>query len=198
MKPRYLAIVAVWSVSLVGVGLWAQGSGSRTFAVDQTAARPLTSTGTVEGRVVDPSGGAIPGARIVLINESNGTRSAPVVSNPSGVFSVTTVAPGSYTIEVTMRGFRTVRRPGVAVGNDRVVVSMLTLEPGGGPRVIPIPPMPVPGHSIDAAIISGADIGFLPVASPNTPAGVVTGRLMVRINGEWHQASAAMQVRPAL
>lgn len=197
MKPRYLAIAAVWSMSLVGVGLWAQGSGSRTFAVDQTAVLPLTSTGTVEGRVVDASGGAIPGARIVLISESNGTRSAPVVSNPSGFFSVTTVAPGSYTIEVTMRGFRTVRRPGVAVGNERVDVSMLTLEPGGSLRPVPIPSMPVPGRSIDAAIISGADIGFLPVVTPNTPAGVVTGRLMVRVDGEWHEASAAMQVRPA-
>jgi hypothetical protein len=197
MKLIYLAIAAVWSMSLVGVGLWAQGSGSRTFAVDQTAVLPLTSTGTVEGRVVDASGGPIPGARIVLVSESNGTRSAPVVSNPSGLFSVTTVAPGSYTIEVTMRGFRTVRRPGVAVGNERVDVSMLTLEPGGSLRPVPIPSMPVPGRSIDAAIISGADIGFLPVVTPNTPAGVVTGRLMVRVDGEWHEASAAMQVRPA-
>jgi hypothetical protein len=197
MKLIYLAIAAVWSMSLVGVGLWAQGSGSRTFAVDQTAVLPLTSTGTVEGRVVDASGGPIPGAKIVLVSESNGTRSAPVVSNPSGLFSVTTVAPGSYTIEVTMRGFRTVRRPGVAVGNERVDVSMLTLEPGGSLRPVPIPSMPVPGRSIDAAIISGADIGFLPVVTPNTPAEVVTGRLMVRVDGEWHEASAAMQVRPA-
>ena len=38
-------------------------------------------------------------------------------------------------------------------------------------------------------IISGADLGFQRVAAPD---GKVTGRLMVRIDGEWREATFAM------
>ena len=45
------------------------------------------------------------------------------------------ITPDTYTVEVTMDGFRTVRRPGVRVsGGDRVTVPALTIEPGGASR----------------------------------------------------------------
>mgnify|MGYP003576733338 CR=1 FL=1 len=40
-------------------------------------------------------------------------------------------------------------------------------------------------------IISGADLGFQRVAAPD---GKVTGRLMVRIDGEWREATFAMRL----
>ena len=42
------------------------------------------TTGSVTGVVVDAQGGVIPGANVVLISETQGTRMAPVVTNTAG------------------------------------------------------------------------------------------------------------------
>src|SRR5690606_17630580 len=89
------------------------------------------TTGTVAGTVQDSSGGVIPGATVVLISESRGTRSVPGVTNASGDYVFPNITPDTYTIEVTMPGFATLRRPGVVVsGGERVVVPVLTISPG--------------------------------------------------------------------
>ena len=89
------------------------------------------TTGTVTGTVRDEQGGVIPGATVVLISEARGTKSAPAVTNETGNYVFPNVTPDTYTIEVTMDAFKTVRRTGVAVsGGDRVGVPPVTLEPG--------------------------------------------------------------------
>ncbi|MFO7302578.1 MAG: carboxypeptidase-like regulatory domain-containing protein [Acidobacteriota bacterium] len=95
------------------------------------------TTGTVAGTVVDSSGGVIPGATVVLISEARGTTSAPVYTGGDGSYTFANVAPDTYTVEVTMPGFRTLRRTGIAVsGGDRVVVPQLVIEPGGAEETI--------------------------------------------------------------
>jgi hypothetical protein len=90
------------------------------------------TTGTVTGRVVDAQGGVIPGATVILISESRNTRSAPVITNETGDYVFPNVTADTYTVEVTLEGFKTVRRTGVVVsGADRVGVPRITLEPGG-------------------------------------------------------------------
>jgi hypothetical protein len=94
------------------------------------AAAQIT-TGTVTGTVRDPQGGVIPGATVVLISESRGTRLAPVVTNATGDFVVPNVTADTYTVEVTLESFKTVRRTGITVsGADRVGVPAIVLEPG--------------------------------------------------------------------
>jgi hypothetical protein len=89
------------------------------------------TTGTVAGSVKDDQGLAVPGATVTLISEARGTRMAPVVTNGTGDFVVPNVTPDTYTVEITMDGFTTVRRPGVAVsGGDRVGVGDLKLTVG--------------------------------------------------------------------
>jgi hypothetical protein len=96
-----------------------------------SAAFAQITTGTVTGNVRDEQGGVIPGATVVLISEARGTRSAPAVTNETGNFVFPNVTPDTYTVEVTMDSFKTVRRPGIAVsGGDRVGVPPFTLEPG--------------------------------------------------------------------
>jgi hypothetical protein len=53
-----------------------------------------------------------------------------------------------------------------------------------------------PGQTV-GSVISGDDIGFQPVHSPNTPAGAVAGRWMVRVDGEWRVATGVVQTVPA-
>jgi hypothetical protein len=89
------------------------------------------TTGTVSGTVKDAQGGVIPGATVVLISETRGTKSAPAVTNETGNFVFPNVAPDTYTVEVSMDAFKTAKRNGVAVsGGDRVGLPPFTIEPG--------------------------------------------------------------------
>jgi len=105
-------------------------------------ARPASAqvtTGTVFGTIKDAQGGVMPGATVVLTSETRGTKSAPVVAGPTGDFVVPNVAPGTYTVEVTMPSFKTTSRKGVAVsGGDRVALGALVLEVGGASEVVTV------------------------------------------------------------
>src|SRR6188472_4228190 len=79
-----------------------------TFAASAAA----QTTGSVTGTVTDSSGGRIPGATVVLINEAQATRSTPVITNSQGVYTFPTVVPGTYSVEVSLSGFQTVVRKG--------------------------------------------------------------------------------------
>jgi hypothetical protein len=121
-RPAKMALLALLAVVLVA---------------PDTAAQ--ITTGTIAGTVQDSQGGVIPGATIVLISESRGTRGVPGVTNASGDYVFPNTTPDTYTVEVTMPGFRTLRRTGVGVsGGDRVVVPVLVIEPGGASETIEV------------------------------------------------------------
>jgi hypothetical protein len=89
------------------------------------------TTGTVTGRVTDSTGGVVPGASVILINEAQNTRTAPVQTNAMGDYVIPNVVPATYTIEVSFPSFKTTRRTGIEVsGGDRVGVPPLALELG--------------------------------------------------------------------
>src|SRR5262245_9176936 len=89
------------------------------------------TTGTVTGIVRDPTGAVIPGATVTLISETRGTRSAPAITNDTGNYVFPNVTADTYTVEVTLDGFKGVRRGNIIVsGGDSVGMPALTLEPG--------------------------------------------------------------------
>lgn len=90
------------------------------------------TTGTVTGTVKDSQGGVIPGAAVVLISESRGTQLPEAFTNTNGDFVVPNTPPDTYTIQVTMQGFKTLRRRGLGVSaGDHVGVGVLAIEVGG-------------------------------------------------------------------
>ncbi|HJZ72133.1 MAG TPA: carboxypeptidase-like regulatory domain-containing protein [Vicinamibacterales bacterium] len=100
------------------------------LAVSSPVAAQIT-TGTVTGTVKDSQGGVIPGATVVLISETRGTRSAPAITNETGTYVFPNVTADTYTVEVSLESFKAVKREGVAVsGGDRVGLPAMTLEPG--------------------------------------------------------------------
>ena len=89
------------------------------------------TTGTVTGRITDSTGASIPGARVVLISEARGTRSAAVNTNAMGDYVIPNVIPDTYTLEVTFESFKTSQRAGIQVsGGDRIGVPAIALEIG--------------------------------------------------------------------
>jgi hypothetical protein len=73
-----------------------------------------TGGATLTGTVTDPSGAVVPGAKAALVDSSSGTRRTSV-ANGQGAVSFIGVPAGTYTVEVTASGFRTLRRTGVTV-----------------------------------------------------------------------------------
>ena len=101
------------------------------------AASAQITTGSIAGTVKDAQGGVIPGATVVLISEVRGTRSTPAVTNATGDFVFPNVTVDTYTIEVTMPSFRTLKRTGVPVSaGSRVTVGTLMMEVGGAAETV--------------------------------------------------------------
>src|SRR5882757_5655258 len=69
-------------------------------------------TATVNGLVRDPSGAVVPGAEVQLINEQTNTR-YPARTNREGIYSVPNLPPGTYRIQVSKVGFKTIIKPDI-------------------------------------------------------------------------------------
>ena len=116
----------------------ATGIGIVVGALVAPAAAQIT-TGTVTGTVKDQQGAVIPGATVVLVSEAQGTQSSPVVTSTTGDFVVASISPDTYTVEISMPSFKTVKRPGVVVNaGDRRAIGSLTLEVGGTTETIEV------------------------------------------------------------
>src|SRR6266849_1506340 len=61
------------------------------------------TTGTLRGRVLDPSGAGVPGASVTLSGPNNTVQVAQ--SDSTGNFASNPLPPGSYTIRVSANGF---------------------------------------------------------------------------------------------
>jgi hypothetical protein len=79
-----------------------------------TAQAQLSGKGAVSGTVLDPTGAAVPGATIVITNNSTKVETR-ATSTGSGDYSVTTLDPGKYTITVSAQGFETQTQKNVEV-----------------------------------------------------------------------------------
>ena len=64
-----------------------------------------SATSSISGTVIDSAGGAIPGAAVVVKNESGVSFEA--ITNGEGIFNVPNVSPGVYTVSVSLTGFKT-------------------------------------------------------------------------------------------
>jgi hypothetical protein len=97
------------------------------------------TTGRVVGTVTDTQGGVIPGATVVLISDTRGTKMPPVTTGAEGNFVIPNIAPDKYTVEVTMPSFKTATRAGVSVsGGEIVTVPVFQLQVGGTNEIITV------------------------------------------------------------
>jgi hypothetical protein len=72
------------------------------------------ASAALSGTVVDTSGGVIPGADVV--SKNNGTQAeARTVTDATGKFQINALAPGTYTVTITLMGFKTVILPDVTI-----------------------------------------------------------------------------------
>jgi hypothetical protein len=80
---------------------WAQGGGA-------------SSTGTIQGRVVDAQGGVLPGVTVTATSPSMMGVQTQVTSD-SGNYRFPAVPPGVYTVTFELPGFSSVKREGISI-----------------------------------------------------------------------------------
>ncbi len=108
------------------------GAASVLAVLIATSALAQGVSGTISGSVKDAQGLVLPGATVTLISESRGTRSAPAVTSVTGDFVFPNIAADTYTVQIEMPSFKTLKRSGVAVSpGSLVAVGTMTLDVGG-------------------------------------------------------------------
>jgi hypothetical protein len=119
--------------------------------------------GKLHGQVTDPSGAVIPNASISLKNSSGLTVSAK--ADGAGAYEINNLAPGSYTLTVTAKGFtRSAAQVQIAAGQDKKLdlpLEIATKEEevvveGEGARV-----STNPDSNASTLVISGKDLDAL-------------------------------------
>src|SRR6266478_6493290 len=94
---------------------------SAAFLVAQTT----VSTGSVIGTVSDPQGALISGARVSIANLGTG-QVMELATNSSGAYTSGALAPGTYRVQISSRGFKSsVISVNVQVGNTSTVNAQL-------------------------------------------------------------------------
>ncbi len=89
-------------------------------------ARAVSQTGELRGIVLDPSGAAIPGARVIVTGAG---LTLQTHSGADGLFAFAALAPGIYSISLEARGFSPQTISGVVVtaGRTREVTALLKI-----------------------------------------------------------------------
>jgi hypothetical protein len=96
-----------------------------------------STVGSISGQIKDPQGRVIPGAEVVIKEETT-DQERTVRADSDGYYSVQSLPVGVYTVSTTAQGFKNTVAPGIQVHvGDKIVVD-LALEPGGINEVVTV------------------------------------------------------------
>jgi outer membrane receptor for ferrienterochelin and colicin len=93
-------------------------------------AQTQSTTGTIQGTVLDEQGGAVPGATVEIKNlATNATRT--LTSDEDGRFVALTLQPGAYSVTVTKQGFAIAEAPRIEVTVGQAVNLPVAMKVSG-------------------------------------------------------------------
>lgn len=102
----------------------------------QTQPQSITS-GDVTGTVTDPTGAAIAGASVTLINV-NTNASQQTTTNADGSYRFAFAAPGSYRVRATANGFQAQERTGIIVTAGQPVTANMQLAVAASSQTVEV------------------------------------------------------------
>jgi hypothetical protein len=141
-----------------------------TFLLSSTLllAQTTVGNGSIQGTVTDPSGAVVSGAKITILEKSQGV-STHVTSDSRGTYSSGALIPGNYTVRVEAAGFKTTEVPvTVQVGNT--ANGNAKLEVGQASQVVEVEASTVSVNTEQATVqgvITESQIANLPVNGRN-------------------------------
>lgn len=100
-------------------------------------AQAESTGGTIEGTVVDPSGGVVPGAQVTAKNLATGlTRS--MTTDTAGYFRISALPVGEYEVTVQAAGFSTSKASSVKLTVGQVLTVNFTAAVAGQKQTITV------------------------------------------------------------
>jgi outer membrane receptor protein involved in Fe transport len=135
------------------------------------------TTGTIQGRVVDPQGLAVPGATVTI----TGPRGAKTeVTDGEGRFSVPFLTPGTYSVRAELQGFKTVQQNSVIVALGQTANVPVTMQVGGLSETVQVtgvtdivnPTTTTTGSNISSEMLNRVPVGRTISASTYLAPGV--------------------------
>jgi hypothetical protein len=150
-----------------------------TFSIGGTTRLTAqTYQGGIRGAVRDP-GGVVPRAEVTLVNEATNARRT-TFSNDVGEYVFANVLPGTYTVRITIQGFKTYEEQGIRIGTQQFIVRDVQLEVGSVAEEVTVSGRsPIienanasVGSSLDSKTLetlptAGRNAFFLSVTTPN-------------------------------
>src|SRR5579859_7096027 len=119
-SSKLFALLVTMALLLSGVYLFAQ-----------------ETTGGLQGTVKDPSGAVVGGAHIVITGTTLAGNKA-LDSESTGYYRFANLPPGVYTVTVTAKGFKTVKREGIALEVGHLPTLDITMEVGAAAEVVEV------------------------------------------------------------
>src|SRR5260370_14558498 len=134
------------------------------LALCPDASAQLTG-GTISGSVTDPSGAAVPGASVSILNRAKGeTRTA--TSSDTGFYSVPNLTPGNYDVTVSLAGFKTAVQNNLVLEVSQELVTNIQLNVGDVSEKVTITESPITVNTTSATlsnVVGGQTVRDLPI-----------------------------------
>ncbi|MCU1298492.1 MAG: TonB-dependent receptor [Acidobacteriaceae bacterium] len=102
-----------------------------------TAVFSQSTGGRIIGKVSDPSGAALVGVKVTLVNDATAA-SRDVQTNESGDYVFVEVVPGTYRVEYELSGFKRSIEKGVGVDVNQVVTLNSTMRIGAKEETVEV------------------------------------------------------------
>ena len=103
---------------------------SLAFGLTVAAYGQAGPTGGISGVVRDPSGAAVPGASVEIVNQATGVSARSVTTSDEGQFTVTSLPVATYRLVVTAQGFSRAEAPDVKVNVTETTSVQIPLQVG--------------------------------------------------------------------
>lgn len=104
--------------------------------------------GTIQGNISDAKGYVIDGA---LVEAKSGQQDYKITTNAKGYFVIPFVQPGTYTVTVKAKGFRTEVRPGLTLDVAQKINLNVGLTAGGETETVTVTTNPIQLATTDAS-----------------------------------------------
>ena len=112
----------------------------------------FAQSATISGVIRDPQQAIVPGAEVTLRN-ARSAATPSVVSDGQGRYAFTSLAPGSYTVEVYLSGFEVQGSPLITIGEWQSAQHDFVLALAGATQSVTVTASGSPGYRVDTASI---------------------------------------------